>query len=75
MAGAYCKFCGDRCFVLRWIPNSHVSHLATCERGMALDRERTGYDHTTAFNPCDPEQRAAYERLVEERKAAKEEAA
>lgn len=56
MAGAYCKFCDHRCFVSRtmpadakWMPGETV-HLATCSRGRAYDRERTGYDHTTAIN-------------------------
>ena len=51
MAGAYCKFCGDRCFLERWVPGESATHFATCPKGMALDREATGYDHTTAFNP------------------------
>lgn len=64
MAGAYCKFCGRRCFVLRVIPDGPEKgwegHLATCQRGMEHDREQTGYDHTTAINPItDPEAAAA----------------
>ena len=64
MAGAYCKFCDFRCFVLRVIPDGPSKgwegHLATCARGMAYDREKTGYDHTTAVNPVtDPEAAAA----------------
>lgn len=60
MAGAYCKFCGRRCFVLRVIPDGHDKgrslHLATCQRGMEHDREATGHDHETAVNPVlDPE--------------------
>ena len=55
MAGAYCKFCGHRCFVYRIVPNSHVTHLATCPRGMALDREKLGVDHTTTVNPMAPD--------------------
>ncbi|WP_234343429.1 hypothetical protein, partial [Streptomyces sp. NRRL F-5123] len=55
MAGAYCKFCGNRCFVYRIIPDGPqkgwAGHLATCAPGMAHDREKTGYDHTTATNP------------------------
>jgi hypothetical protein len=57
MAGAYCKFCGNRCFVYRimpadatWKPGEGV-HLATCPDGAKHDREGTGYDHTTAVNP------------------------
>lgn len=56
--GAYCKYCDRRCFVLRTIPadakGSYAGRticLATCERGMAHDRESTSYDHTTAINP------------------------
>lgn len=55
MAGAYCKFCGDRCFVLRVVPDGPSKgwegHMATCPRGMALDRDKTGHDCTTAVNP------------------------
>jgi hypothetical protein len=58
MAGAYCKFCDERCFVLRvmpddarWRPGQAV-HLATCARGAAYDRANSGYDHTTAINPA-----------------------
>ena len=57
VAGAYCRFCNQRCFVLRmmpqdarWNPTQSV-HLATCPKGMAYDREKTGYDQTTAINP------------------------
>lgn len=51
MAGAYCKFCDNRCFVFRIVPGSNVTHLATCTEGMAFDREKLGVDHTTAGNP------------------------
>lgn len=57
MAGAYCKFCGQRCFVDRvmpadssWMPGKTV-HLATCAKGAKYDREQSGYDFTTAANP------------------------
>jgi hypothetical protein len=54
MAGAYCKYCGLRCFVRRFLPDgSWFGHLATCAGGMAHDREVTGYDYTTAINPRD----------------------
>lgn len=69
MVGAYCKFCDHRCFVERLVPGSLVTHLATCSRGMEHDRERLGYDHTTAFNPHFPEQVAQYKRVVQEGKA------
>lgn len=57
MAGPYCRYCDRRCFVsrtlpadARWKPGETV-HLATCLGGMEHDRQRTGYDHTTATNP------------------------
>ncbi len=57
MAGAYCKLCDRRCFVYRilpadarWQPGNGV-HLATCPEGAAYDRQRIGYDHTTAHHP------------------------
>lgn len=57
MAGAYCRYCDQRCFVARvmpadasWKPGEQV-HLATCAQGMEHDRRGTGYDHTTAINP------------------------
>lgn len=52
--GPYCQNCDRRCFVERFVPDSNVTILATCPKGMAHDRERTGYDHTTAVNPHDP---------------------
>jgi hypothetical protein len=55
MAGAYCKFCGHRCFVLRVIPDGPAKgwtgHLATCRDGMAHDLGVTGHTHITAVNP------------------------
>lgn len=51
MAGAYCKFCNQRCFVLREIPDGRMLHLATCHGGMAHDRAQVGVDHTTSVNP------------------------
>lgn len=64
MAGAYCNYCGRRCFVLRVIPDGpHKGksyHLATCQRGMEHDFEVTGYTHKTAVNPItDPDAAAA----------------
>lgn len=52
MAGAYCKFCDNRCFVYRIVPGSHVTHLATCAEGKAFDREQLGVDADTAINPA-----------------------
>jgi hypothetical protein len=55
MAGAYCRYCGHRCFVLRVLPDfSWSGHLATCAKGMAHDRNSLGYDHTTALNLIAP---------------------
>jgi hypothetical protein len=55
MAGAYCKFCGTRCFVYRVIPDGLSKgwggHLATCRDGMAHDLKMTGHTHITAVNP------------------------
>lgn len=55
MAGAYCKFCDQRCFVFRVIPGGQHRgegwHLATCARGLALDQQKLGYTHLTAINP------------------------
>lgn len=52
MAGAYCRYCGRRCFVYRVLPDrSWAGHMATCVEGMTYDREVTGHDHTTATNP------------------------
>jgi hypothetical protein len=64
MAGAYCKFCGHRCFVGRVIPDGPMKgwrgHLATCQGGMAHDLKVTGHTHETAVNPAtDPEAAAA----------------
>lgn len=65
MAGAYCHYCGQRCFVLRILPadarrGANTSmHLATCRPGAAHDRAVTGHDYTTAINPHQtPEQEA-----------------
>jgi hypothetical protein len=64
MAGAYCKFCGRRCFLLRVIPDGPLKgrsfHLATCAGGMAHDMKMTGHTHKTAINPiADPDAAAA----------------
>lgn len=64
MAGAYCKFCGQRCFVLRVIPDGPQKgwegHLATCAPGMAHDLKMVGHTHVTAVNPTmDPDAAAA----------------
>lgn len=46
--GPYCRFCGRRCFVERFVPGHYVTILATCRAGMEHDRKTTGYDFTTA---------------------------
>ena len=64
MAGAYCKFCGRRCFVLRVLPDGlwkgWTGHMATCAGGIAHDLKVTGHSHITAVNPVtDPEAASA----------------
>jgi hypothetical protein len=63
MAGAYCKFCGRRCFVYRVIPDGPLKgrgfHLATCQRGMMHDLGQTGHTHLTAVNPVTEPEAAA----------------
>lgn len=49
--GPYCRYCDQRCFVLRALPDGHLL-MATCPAGMAHDRAVTGHDHTTAVNPA-----------------------
>ena len=51
MAGAYCRYCDHRCFVLRRLKDGTEWHLATCTAGMAHDRLVTGEDSSTAINP------------------------
>jgi hypothetical protein len=55
MAGAYCKFCGFRCFVYRIVPDGPEKgwggHMATCREGMELDLKVLGHTHLTAVNP------------------------
>lgn len=64
MAGAYCGFCGTRCFVYRIIPDGPSQggwHLATCRTGMEHDRRQTGgYDHTNTVNPSVSDARVAW---------------
>jgi hypothetical protein len=50
--GPYCKFCDQRCFVLRTLADGTPMLLATCARGMAYDRATCGEDCTTAQNPA-----------------------
>lgn len=59
MAGAYCIYCDNRCFVYRIVPDgSWAGHMATCARGMENDRAKLGFDHTTAINPMDHKPKA-----------------
>jgi hypothetical protein len=55
MAGAYCRYCDRRCFVLRVIPDGPEKgksfHLATCRAGMEHDLKETGHTHISAVNP------------------------
>jgi hypothetical protein len=55
MAGAYCEFCGHRCFVHRIVPDGPRTrwsgHIATCPAGMAHDLAVLGHTHLTAINP------------------------
>jgi hypothetical protein len=53
MAGPYCAYCDQRCFVYRVAPTGIWSGLmATCPVGTAHDRDQLGFDHTTAINPA-----------------------
>lgn len=55
MPGCYCKFCGQRCFVHRIVPDGPSAgwngHMATCPAGMAHDLAVLGHTHLTATNP------------------------
>lgn len=55
MAGAYCKFCGRRCFVYRHVMvDGEVTwsgHMATCQEGKDHDRASIGVNYTAALNP------------------------
>lgn len=55
--GPYCRYCGHRCFVPRYIidPSGYRRGLlmATCEKGMDHDGTVTGYTYKTAINPND----------------------
>jgi hypothetical protein len=50
--GPYCKFCDQRCFVLRTLADGRPMLLATCGHGMAYDRASCGEDYMTARNPA-----------------------
>lgn len=55
MAGMYCLFCDQRCFVQRKMPvdskwmAGQVVHLATCTKGKEYDQLHSGYDADTAL--------------------------
>lgn len=55
MAGAYCHYCGRRCFVYRVVPDGPSKgwsgHMATCAEGMNHDLAVLGHTHETAANP------------------------
>ena len=55
MAGAYCKFCAQRCFVYRQVIVGGellwAGHMATCWRGKEFDRSKLGVDADSAHNP------------------------
>ncbi len=55
MAGAYCQFCGHRCFVYREIREAGrvewSGHMATCREGAEHDRVVLGADFRSAHNP------------------------
>jgi len=57
MAGAYCQFCGNRCFVYREVYHNGkllwAGHMATCTRGKAWDKDKLGFDvdDEAAHNP------------------------
>ena len=52
MAGAYCKYCDQRCFVDRVIPDGPrkgwAGHMATCRLGMEHDLKVLGHTYETA---------------------------
>lgn len=56
MAGAYCRYCGQRCFVYREVivEGEFVwgGHMATCASGKEHDRRSVGMDADTAHNPA-----------------------
>lgn len=53
--GPYCQYCGRRCFVPRIVPDSYVTILATCSKGMEHDLKMLGVTYLTAANPYDKE--------------------
>ena len=67
MAGPYCRYCDQRCFVERvWPPDEkrpynsgRRSYFATCPAGAEHDRAVLGFDYRTAGNPRDYFQKEA----------------
>jgi len=57
MAGSYCNYCDQRCFVYREVivggETVWTGHMATCAQGRAHDRQVLGVDSTQAHNPTD----------------------
>lgn len=55
MAGSYCNYCDQRCFVYRELivggETVWAGHMATCAQGRAHDRQVLGVDSTQAHNP------------------------
>lgn len=58
MAGSYCTYCDQRCFVYRRIvldgETIWSGYMATCEKGRAHDRRKLGVDYSLAHNPYAP---------------------
>ena len=56
MAGAYCRYCDQRCFVYRQVIVSGeivwAGHMATCAKGAEWDRRQLGVDFQHAHNPA-----------------------
>lgn len=70
MAGAYCRYCGNRCFVYRqiWVGGQLMwaGHMASCSEGMEHDRSSLGVDANGAHNPMSKEVIA---ELIEDKRA------
>lgn len=69
MPGAYCRYCGHRCFVYRevWGKDDMLvwaGHLATCQKGKDHDRSILGVDAASAVNPIWP---AEFDTITDQR--------
>ncbi len=55
MAGAYCRFCGNRCFVYREVivggATLWAGHMATCSKGAQHTKDVLGITFREAHNP------------------------